>query len=114
MKGIPYINRGNCGILLLKDINYIECTYRKAVIHQEKRTVSMYISPANLAKYLDDRFNMCLNTLFINFEKVMSLSNSVITFLDGDTLTLSRNCYFKVRRDYIEYLKNIQKTLANA
>ncbi|MBR6473752.1 MAG: hypothetical protein IKS99_08535 [Firmicutes bacterium] len=114
MKGIPYINRGDCGILLLSEIYYIDCTYRTADIHTESGVKRMYISPGNLGKYLDERFNISLNTLIINFDKVRSMTAGHLTFENGEVMDLSRNCYFKVRRDFVDYLKNIQKTLANS
>ena len=111
-KGIPYITRGDCGLLPLSEIYYIDCNYRRAQVHTDSGIKSIYISPQDIRLYLDDRFNLSLNTLMINFEKVKSMKGGELTFINGDTMTLGRNCYFKVRRDFVEYLKNIQKTLA--
>ncbi|MBO5994169.1 MAG: LytTR family transcriptional regulator DNA-binding domain-containing protein [Firmicutes bacterium] len=114
VKGIPYVNRGSCGLLLLSEICYIDCNYRKSLVHTDTEVTGTYISPKDITRYLDERFYQGVATLIINFDKVKTMKGRELTFLNGESLMLSRNCYLKVRKDFIDYLKNLQKTLANS
>ncbi len=114
VKGIPYVNRGSCGRLLLSEICYIDCDYRKSTVHTDTGVMSTYISSKDISMYLDERFYQLVNTLIINFDKVKSIKRRELTFLNGESLLISRNCYLKLRKDFIVYLKNLQKTLANS
>ena len=113
-KAIPYVTRGDCGILFLSDIYYIDCDYRRSVFHLKDETKSVYISPEDLKAYLDDRFYFYIGNIFINFDKVRSIKRGVLTLINGESVILSRNCYLEVRKDFIKYLENYQKTLAKS
>ena len=114
VKGIPYVNKGSCGRVLLSEICYIDCNYRKSMVHTDTGIMGTYISPKDISKYLDERFYQGLTTLMINFDKVKSIKGRELTFLNGESLLISRNCYLRLRKDFIDYLKKLQKTLANS
>ena len=112
MEGIPYINRKGCGILYLSEITYIGQNYRRSDIHTLDGVTSIYVDPAELAPYVDERFNRSLDNMMINFDLVKSMSGETISFVNGDSLLVGYRNYLKVKKDYEKYLKNLQKPLA--
>ena len=113
MKGIPIINKQGCGILLLEDIEYIECNYRRAMIHTEDSEYPVYLTPDEIELFLDDRFDRCMRTLFVNLDKVKYMADDTISFFTGEKLILGKKSFIRAKKEYIIYIKNLQKTLAN-
>ena len=114
MKGIPIINKQGCGIILLKDIEYIECDYRRADIHTADKMYSVYFTPEEISSYLDGSFDRCSVTLFVNHDRVKYMTDCTITFFSGKKLILSQRCFLRAKKEYILYIRNLQKTLANS
>ena len=114
MKGIPIVNRKGCGIILLDDIEYIECSYRKAVIRTGSGRYEVYLTPDEIDSFLDDRFDRCTHTLFVNHDKVRYMADDTINFFSGEKLMLGRKSFLRAKKEYIIYIRNLQKTLANS
>ena len=114
VKGIPVINRQGCGIILLRDIEYIECDYRRAVLHTGEGEYTVYYGPEEIKDFLDGRFDRCSKTLFVNHSKVKYMSDDTISFFSGGKLMLGRRIFQRAKREYVLYIKNLQKTLANS
>ena len=111
VKGIPVINRQCCGIVLLDEIEYIECSYRNATLHTDKGELSVSLKADDIETYLDRRFDRCLSTLFINHDKVKFMTRGVISFFSGTELYLGKKSFARAKKEYLLYIRNLQKTL---
>ena len=114
MKGIPVINRQGCGIILLRDIDYIECDYRRAVIYSGDEEFIVYYGPDEIKAFLDGRFGRCTKMIFLNHSKVRYMTDCTISFFSGRKLMLGTKSFQRAKKEYILYVRNLQKTLANS
>ncbi len=113
-KNIPIVNRWCCRVLPVSDIDYIFSNYRKSEIHTENEVIPVYYPRSEIEGYLDGRFQHCLKSLIVNFDKISYISDGVIKFRNGEEVTLGRANYIKVKQKFAMYIKNNKKNLAKA
>ena len=105
-KYLPFVTRGMCCKIWLKDIMRIEQHGRLAVIITENNVYERYGRTEEMEEYLDERFYRCLKTVIINFDQVKMMKNQTIFFRNGEEYFLGRQSYIKARQTFAIYIKN--------
>ncbi len=113
-ENIPVVNRWCCKIIPVSDIVYIFSNYRKSEIHTMDEMIPVYYPRSEIEGYLDGRFQHCLKSLIVNFDKISYISDGVIKLKNGEEITLGRGNYIKVKQKFAMYIRNNKKTLAKA
>jgi len=102
---IPIITRGESAVVYLEDILYIFQYYRKVSIHTKQKQYVFYKKLDEIMScFTEKNFFRCHKGCLINMEKVISMSDCIVTFEDGIQLSLGRTSYSNARRNYTQYI----------
>lgn len=108
-KFIPIVSGTVDAKVRIREIIFIERNRRKLHVVTTERKYEFYEKIENVIPYLDERFFPCLKGCYINFDRVVRMEQQKIYFDNGEIYYLGRENFFKTRRAYKEYLKNLNQ-----
>lgn len=87
------------------DILYIQRNGRKLFVQcKNGDNHEYYEKMSSIKSQLDSRFYWCLDSLVVNVNEIILMEKDYAVFSNGQRLMLSQNVYYKLRRQYNEYL----------
>ena len=101
---IPVIKPGASIKVDVDEVLYIEQYLRKTKILTERETFEMYAKIDNYLIYLGNNFLKCHRSLYVNMDKIVSMKELRIVFVDGHSLYLSRDKFTAARQHFSRYI----------
>lgn len=90
-----YIKREGTKVLLATDLSQIEVSQKIAFIEG----------------CLDNRFLTCLKGLIINMDRVLVMTDGLITFDTGESIKIGRDNFRKAKNFYAKYIASIYEKI---
>ena len=108
---IAFICNGESIRISGDDILYIEQCGAKLLIRQSEKEMNVPGRMRTVSNVLSEPFFQCHAYLLVNFSKIESLTIRRIVFKNQLTKELSRDCYYKTRKLFNEYLARTSKII---
>lgn len=97
----------------VSDVVLIERNRRKLRIITDYRIYDFYGKMEAIEPMLDERFFPCLKGCYINFERVVRMTEQSIFFDNGMVYSLGRENFLRTKHQFKEYLKKVMKNACN-
>lgn len=101
---IPVIKPRSIIKVDVDEVLYIEQDLRKTKILTERETHELYSKIDDYLVYLGSNFLKCHRSLYVNMDKIISMKEQSIVFLNGDSVYLSRDKFTAARQHFSRYI----------
>jgi len=108
---IPVIKPRSSIKVDVNEVFYIEQYLRKTKILTERETHEIYSKIDDYLGYLGSNFLKCHRSLYVNMDKIISMTEQSIVFENGESLYLSRDKFTAARQHFSRYIMCNKKLL---